>query len=357
MPSNGKQALIHNVQLLRFVAALSVAFLHASDQGGLRLPVSFGGFGVDIFFVISGFIISYITFHNPAHFWAKRLIRIVPFYWTATLGVFTVALAVPSVLHHAKADFTWLMFSLLFIPHDSPNGTHPLLGLGWTLNYEMYFYAIFALALVVSRRLAAYLCAAVIIVVLAATRFIAPSSPAEAFYGEYIVLEFILGIAVFELFHRLPWMTRPSRRGAAYVLVLVTLAAALAWLPLQEVYRIDPTRLTAGVASAIVVAMFLVLEKRYGMAARNAFVLLVGEASYVLYLIHPYVMFGILRLIPGPSQQFPAWTGWPMAALLLAAATAAAIVIHLRFEMPAMNWLRRKLIAEPRPAIFQPADA
>jgi len=355
--STGKQGLIHNIQLLRFVAALSVAFLHASDESGLRLPVSFGGFGVDIFFVISGFIIAYITFHNPGHFWMKRLIRIVPFYWTATLGIFVVALLAPSVLHHTRADPVWLAFSLFFIPHDSPNGVHPLLGLGWTLNYEMYFYAIFAVALFLSRARAAYLSAAAILIVLAVIQFIAPASPAEAFYGNPIVLEFVWGILVFELFRRVSWMTAPSRRGAGFGLVLIVITLAPIWLPIQEVYRIDPLRLTAGVAAAIVVASFLVLEKRYGIAARNSFVLLVGEASYVLYLIHPYVMFGVLRLIVGPAQNLPVWSGWLLAALLLAAATGTAIAIHLWFEVPAMNWLRRKLIGEPRPAIFQPADA
>lgn len=354
---DGKQALIYNVQLLRFIAALSVAFLHASDRSGLRLPISFGGFGVDIFFVISGFIISYITFHNAEHFWAKRLIRIVPFYWTATIGVFLVALAIPSVLHHARADFTWLIFSLLFIPHDSPNGIHPLLGLGWTLNYEMYFYAIFAAALLLSREFAPYLCAVAIALVLAATRLIAPSSPAEAFYGDGIVLEFIWGIVLFEFFRRLTWMTQPSRRDAGYVLILVTLAAAFAWLPIQEIYGFDSTRLTTGVAAAIVVAMFLLLEKRYGIAARNPLVLLVGEASYVLYLIHPYVIFGVLRLIVGPSPQLPAWCDWLLVVALLAVTIGIAIAIHLYFEVPTMNWLRRRLIAAPRPLIFQPTNA
>ena len=356
MPQNGKQPLIHNIQLLRFIAALSVVFLHSTDESGLKLPVSFGGFGVDIFFVISGFIISWITFHNPAHFWMKRLIRIVPFYWTATIGIFLLALAIPSVLHHAKADITWLLFSLFFIPHDSPHGTHPLLGLGWTLNYEMYFYATFAVALFLWRRRAAYLAAAAVAAVLAATRFVAPTSPAEAFYGDPIVLEFIWGIVVFELFRRVSWMTTPSRRGAGYIAVLVILALALVWLPIQEVYRLDPMRLSAGVAAAIVVAMFLVLEKRYGIAAQNSFVLLIGEASYVLYLIHPYVVFGILRLVLGTSQQFPPWSGWPLAALLLMVATGTAIAIHLWFEVPVMNWLRRKLIGAPRPAIFQAAN-
>jgi len=318
--------------------------------------VSLGGFGVDIFFVISGFIISTITFHNPAHFWMKRLIRIVPFYWTATIGIFLLALAIPAVLHHAKADVPWLLFSLFFIPHDSPNGVHPLLGLGWTLNYEMYFYAIFAVALFLWRRRAAYLAAAAVAAVLVATRIVSPSSPAEAFYGDPIVLEFIWGIFVFELFRRASWMTTPSPRGAGYVAVLVILALALVWLPIQEVTRIDPMRLSAGAAAAIVVAMFLLLEKRYGIAAQNRFVLLVGEASYVLYLIHPYVVFGILRLVLGPSQQYPLWSGWLLAAVLLTVATGIAIAIHLWFEVPVMNWLRRKLIGEPRPAIFQPAN-
>src|SRR5579864_820817 len=96
--------VINNVQALRGFAATAVFFSHATQAPNLRLPLSYGGFGVDIFFVISGFIISYIAESDPHQFELKRIIRIVPFYWAASIGVFLVALFFPWLLHTTSAD-------------------------------------------------------------------------------------------------------------------------------------------------------------------------------------------------------------------------------------------------------------
>jgi peptidoglycan/LPS O-acetylase OafA/YrhL len=125
---------IEVIQVLRFLAAFSVMMVH--------LPViGFGIWGVDIFFVISGFIMMYVTENNQKNFLVKRIIRIVPLYWILTLGVFSIAIFYPDLLNNTTANFEHLIKSLFFIPFDKNGSGHfPILFLGWTLNFEVIFY-------------------------------------------------------------------------------------------------------------------------------------------------------------------------------------------------------------------------
>jgi hypothetical protein len=151
--------MLLNLHLLRALAALAVVYFHATSEAGLNLPINIGGHGVDVFFVISGFIIAYIGARTPERFFVRRLIRIVPFYWAATLAVFAAATLAPHLLRSTRTDVVQLLCSLFFIPRETAYaGTVPTLVLGWSLNYEMYFYVVFALALVVAPRRAPIVC-------------------------------------------------------------------------------------------------------------------------------------------------------------------------------------------------------
>src|SRR5262249_27030727 len=148
-----------NLHLLRAVAALSVVYYHTTSEAGLNLPPAVGSHAVDLFFVISGFIIARTALDSPKQFLLRRIVRIVPLYWTATLAVFWLALFTPHILHSTRPDYRQLLCSLLFIPYETPEaGTLPTLILGWSLNYEMYFYVVFAIALAVVPRRASLLC-------------------------------------------------------------------------------------------------------------------------------------------------------------------------------------------------------
>ena len=136
---------IESIQILRFIAAFSVMMVH--------LPIfSFGIWGVDIFFVISGFIMMYVTDKDYKFFFVKRLIRIVPLYWILTVGVFIIALINPDFLNNTSANIKHLIKSMLFIPFDKNGiGHFPILFLGWTLNFEIIFYLLFALSIFISK--------------------------------------------------------------------------------------------------------------------------------------------------------------------------------------------------------------
>src|SRR5271157_4795517 len=190
--------MLYNVHLLRVIAALLVVYFHIASSAGLHLPFAFGTCGVDVFFVISGFIIAYIGSRKPEAFFTRRLIRIVPFYWSASLCVFAIAWLFPQHLRQARADIPHLLHSLFFIPHETTYcATYPTLILGWSLNYEMYFYALFAVALLISRRRAPLYCCALLALVSGSISLSRTKSAALAFYGASIVLEFVLGICVY----------------------------------------------------------------------------------------------------------------------------------------------------------------
>ena len=141
--------MLLSVQALRALAALAVATYHALQwaDGGFEV----GRAGVDVFFVISGFIMWHVTAGrdvDPGDFLWRRLTRVAPLYWLATLGVLGVALVWPAFLPEVRPGWTHLALSLAFIPHLDPRGLpFPTLPPGWTLDYEALFYLIFAGAL------------------------------------------------------------------------------------------------------------------------------------------------------------------------------------------------------------------
>ena len=139
------------------MAATTVIFDHIAF-------IRWGAFGVDIFFLLSGFVICYISAIDPSQFFAKRIFRVVPLYWLCTAGVALIGLVAPSLLVSTSFSFPALLKSLFFIPYRRPDHRiAPLLFLGWTLHMEMLFYAIFGIALKISRKYAKELSIAAII--------------------------------------------------------------------------------------------------------------------------------------------------------------------------------------------------
>jgi exopolysaccharide production protein ExoZ len=360
-PSTERQAttapsILYNLHLLRAIAALGVVYFHITSEAGLNLSPNIGAHGVDVFFVISGFIISFIAAESPRHFLTRRLIRIVPFYWAATLFVFAVALIFPSVLRSTQADVTQLIYSLLFIPREtSYAGIVPTLVLGWSLNYEMYFYVMFACALALSRRWAPLLCLTGIAIIASVVSALHATSPSALFYSRPIVFEFGLGIGVYYWFRAA--VARPraqSPRTRSWPVWLLAMTATIA-LGVEEFHHGfgAPRFLAAGIPAFLLVSSSLALERTYGFAARNKIVYLLGESSYILYLVHPYIIYGCLRLV---LRGHIALHGPAIAALVIALMTLAAtvaIAIHLIFEKPLLGYLRRRILPAKMPRAEQ----
>ena len=343
--------MLLNLHFLRAVAALAVVYFHTTSPAGLNLPVNIGAHGVDLFFVISGFIITYIGVRAPERFLLRRLVRIVPFYWTATLGVFIAAVLAPAVFRSTRPDYVQLLCSLLFIPYRTGQGDlFPTLILGWSLNYEMYFYLVFQAALLLVPKRAPLVCGLAILAIAwaLAPPGTEPTTVVQQFYGRRLVLEFILGIGAYYVFmaaqrHADAWIRRPGLRW-----LLVGLAAGAAvFLGIEEYNALFglPRWLVAGLPAFVLVVSLLILDRIYGLSVKSRFVFLMGESSYILYLIHPYLVYGVLRVMLGKGRESLTLAGEiGVIAGLLVACTLVAVLIHVLFERPILSALRRRLI-------------
>lgn len=333
--------MIYNFQAIRAVAALLVTFVHieifVAAAGLTRGHLAFGNFGVDLFFVLSGFVIVYSTAKSTptaGQFMLNRIIRVVPIYWLLTLCVFAVAVIAPQLLNATNGDPMDLVKSLLFIPYVKANGlTQPVLFVGWTLNYEMFFYVTFAAFLLLARRrlIATVACTSAFIVGFSLfVQFTQPPYVIPRFFGYPIVFEFVMGMWIALAARRWPEKTSPL---AWPVLIL-----AASWLLLHIVFIADAPRwLAAGVPSAAILWAALMLE-RDGRALSNRVVRLLGAASYALYLSHPFVLQGVGKLA-GPFDS-PA-SGIATALLAIVLAHLVGIAVHLWVELPMVNWLKR----------------
>jgi exopolysaccharide production protein ExoZ len=344
--------VLFNVQVLRAVASLLVVHAHAAGPTGLDLAWWGGNNGVDLFFVISGFIIAYVASLDASQFMTRRLIRIVPIYWSSTIAVYLLVLIAPHLFRTTSSDPVLLVRSLLFLPTASGLHTwdripHPTLSGGWTLNFEMYFYAIFALSLAWSRRWATGIAVAILLAVLVVMQ-LTPlgDDPVAYFYGHPIILEFAYGIAAFHVVRYVESRRRAGvdMRGHRPWLVL-GVVIGLALLAFNtEIFGMSPRWLASGIPAFVVVVCAVLLERIHDIKITNRWVILAGDASYVLYLIHAYVVFGILRLVlRKPDLNEP--VGQLATLGLMLASCAAAIAIYRLYEQPILRVLKRRFIA------------
>ncbi|MDB5490223.1 MAG: exoZ1 [Micavibrio sp.] len=273
---------ILSLQYLRAVAALGVVLFHLGEPFGLNLM--FGRAGVDIFFIISGFIMWLVTRDRetrPGVFIKKRLLRIVPMYWLVTLFLALCVYIKPNIFSMDHLTLSHLAQSLLFIPHISPSGNKfPLLSQGWTLNYEMFFYVLFTLSLFAGsrgRQLAGL--SAVIVVAVLCGIFFNPSSPVLITYTSTLLLEFLAGIFMAEAWLR-------SRLAAGRPLALLAIIAGLSGIALASYLRpAIPEVLYFGVPCALLVFGTLSLDRQGGVP-RWGWLKVLGDASYSIYLTH-----------------------------------------------------------------------
>lgn len=197
------------IQYLRGIAAVMVVWHHSRVQIPAfyaLLPGSFGASGVDIFFVISGFIMLITTARmsvNPVEFMVRRIIRIVPMYWALTIGMVLIWCVVPNLFKTMEIEPSTLIKSLLFVPSFSsafPGNIFPLLIPGWTLNYEMFFYFLFALSLLFNQRVGLIFLTTTIVLLVATGIAFGPFEPAASiFYTDPVLLEFLAGVLIGEI--------------------------------------------------------------------------------------------------------------------------------------------------------------
>jgi peptidoglycan/LPS O-acetylase OafA/YrhL len=333
------------VQILRFIAAAGVLISHTAD---LLIPrdspiwnVEWTS-GVDIFFVISGFIMAYLTIgcfgdaRAAGSFLARRAIRIAPPYWFFTTLMVGAVLVFPSHVQHSSVTAPQLVTSYGFVPWPRADGLlNPILSQGWTLNYEAFFYLAFALAMLSRRGLLWLACLFALLA--AAHPWIPPRLFVLRFWSNPIILEFLAGIGlglVFARGRRLPFWASALLCGAALILF-----AAPARVQLGGVNR----AFTRGVPAALLAAGFILgPEPDRPGAVRRALVRL-GDASYTLYLSHTLTINAVILLWRKAGVGLP-WVGLCVG---MAAAIAIALLLYQWLERPMTEMLQRATRVRP----------
>lgn len=367
---------IGSIQILRALAASMVVFAHAQDDAAFAAGKVGQAFarssllpwvaGVDLFFVISGFIMVHASqrlFATPGAaqaFLTRRAIRIVPLYWIVTAIALGVAALLAGSGQARLPSLAEITTSLGFIPFARAGDgvPRPIVALGWTLNYEMFFYVAFA-AFLFLRREAAVAGVTAALVMLVAVGALTQAATALAFWSDPIVLEFTLGMGIALAWQHGLALPRPAALAVAAT-AIVALALDLAHMRDVAVYGVDPggfSRLLAcGLPMATLFAAIVLGRPAFAIdGALATRLLLLGDASYALYLFHPLVLVPARKAYLA-AHLAPALGFWPLVLAEVVAAAFVAIAIHLWIERPITRALNARF-ADRRSAALLPGTA
>ena len=294
--------------------------------------------GVDIFFVISGFVMVYSTKAGdmPAgKFIVRRLVRIAPLYWAATVFMIVVLLVYPQAVKSAKLDWLHAAASLAFVAaHNPAYSDHsvlsygPLVAPGWTLNLEMLFYLIFTIAIILARRRTGWfvLILTLPLLTLAGIGWAIGPGGWLGFYAQDILLEFLMGAAI-----GMVWLRRATSIPVAIgLLLLVAALCLLIFLPSYDGSRL----LRYGILSFLIGVLGVSTTfPQIGWLHR------LGDASYSIYLSHFFVLSAVAQI-----WRKLALTAEGFALFAVASASCAVIgglVCWYAIEVPMTRSLQR----------------
>jgi exopolysaccharide production protein ExoZ len=356
-----------SIQVLRGVAA-SVVVLHHFAQATAtyatrpsRIVASgvgeLGAAGVDLFFVISGFIMVYTTTRragtrDAVDFIDKRLRRVLPPYWVWTSVLLLLWLSGLALRSHHYSP-AYLVSSYLLIPFYNGSSHHPLLDQGWTLSFEMLFYAAFALAIATVGRRARILVVVLALALAALLGTLLPATNAvRDLLCDTLMFEFVFGMIVAEL--------ALATRARVVPKYLPALLITVGTLALLATTRLDHTAYARGLVWGLPSALIVLGAALRQDARERRWLTFVGDASYSIYLTHAFATLAYGTLF----QKLPILQA-AQPDLLIVVATLGAIVstscAYPLVEKPLTALLSRRSSKRverpvPEPVLDSPAE-
>lgn len=302
---------LNSIQFLRAVAVILVTYNHSIDiqmQFGVSWQQNtnlqkFGAIGVDIFFVISGFIIpfvanKYIGAAQGLFFLKKRFIRINLIYYIASLLLLLVNIFRPWVINHPNVSIQESISSyidtILVVPTTETTATYlPVLRIGWTLSFEWLFYFLFFLLILSRIKYKLVLLVAIVAFLITLGYLFPPEDLRYAFITNPILLEFLLGTVIY-------WVYTNIKAIPVSIPILLLAVGIIGYILLigfgygdvwNSFYQRDESLkrfLLWGLPSSFIVAGCILAEgnRMFKSAWNNKWMQLVGNASYSIYLVH-----------------------------------------------------------------------
>lgn len=340
---------ISSLQALRGLAALAVVFHHVlravtiKRPADLHLPpspllshpmlIDLGAMGVDLFFVLSGFLMIYISRpyeqgrKSTGDFLANRLIRVWPLYAVVTICLLCQA------YYNTRAggsghDLTPMrLLSLFFVPSFNEAGLlQPILGVGWTLNYEVFFYLVFAAAILIKRNRILAIATVLVGGSYAVGALLPHGSVLRAFLFNSVILEFLLGAAIASAYMK---GILVSKHAYACLTAGLVVLAIFAPVPAEEGFRL----LTRGVPAALLFAFVLLSESKIRWPRA---IILLGDASYSIYLVHVTVLYTVAPRVMGKLTRlgYPSVAAEGGAVAAMIGCVVVGLICHFVLEKP-----------------------
>jgi len=337
---------IESIQIMRGIAAMLVVLLHISIKGGQYGNGALSGFitggaGVDLFFIISGYImcVSTIGRHfSYNEFMLHRIRRIIPLYWLSTTIGLIIFFIWPQIVNTSGGETSiWASYTLF------PNGKRYLNSNGWTLSYEFLFYILFGILIHKGTYKAIQLSSVILMVLVAAGLLFSYQGIAFNFLTSNLYIEFVYGMACFYLFDR-----KIMRSNTAMGISLCVLGAAL--LVAEGVFNVpnqeEGRGWLWGIPMLLVFTGFLCLEGfiKGSTGMLKKLLLQAGNSSYSLYLFHPFTLSATAIFLKWLHMDSNAYL---FTAVLFTVTVVAGYLVYLYVERPLVA-VSKKLFAKKR---------
>lgn len=343
---NTEKPTIFSIQMLRGIAAFLVVIAHAQVHLEARgiIPelnpfLDLGRAGVDLFFVISGFIMVYIAGNKflqpgaPRDFLIKRIIRVVPIYWIYTFVLAALMILLPQLVSQGKSvGLVHFIASIFFIPWENNIGyIKPLLAVGWTLNFEIYFYLLFTILLFIPKKYFLIILSTIMISGVLTGVLLKPLPATMYVLSSPLLLEFLIGCIVGILYTS--QVTLP--KWTAYFLVILGIGGFI--YSLSDSTFVSQRFILWGLPSALLISGVLFLEKSKSLYISPLLVKL-GDSSYSLYLTHIFTINALGKIWVMIFNDY-------FMLYILMATLISPIVGHIAYlvlEKPILSYLTNK---------------
>jgi len=280
------KSTLNNIQMLRGIASLLVVFHHLLPHylamgGDLKLIIyisDWGFLGVDIFFIISGFIMAYTTFNKPRNlnsakiFFKHRLFRIYLAYWV----FFVIAISILYITNPLKLESLNIVKSFFLLDVDMYKLVLPI---SWSLSYELYFYFLFLATFLFSVERLNIIIPIFFITILSLVLLSNYTNILEnSFFYSHFILEFFAGVLLYI------YKDRVIKIWLLPIIILISIISYYYGVEYElknGLYRV----LSFGTGALTLVWTFLILEE-FKIYQANKYFVLLGDASYTIYLSH-----------------------------------------------------------------------